>query len=63
MKTLIYTGALGPKTVTFGVAGAFEAGVPKQIEDDAIAAQLLAKGCFEEAAVNKKAAAATEKEG
>ena len=62
MKTLIYTGSLGPKTVTFGVAGPFEAGVPKLIEDDAIAAQLLGKGCFEEASAPKKAAAAAKEE-
>lgn len=63
MKTIVYTGALGPRTVTAGAAGVFEAGIPRQIEDDAIAAQLLAKAGFEAVATAKSAPAETTKEG
>lgn len=59
MKTLVYTGNLGPERVSFGVAGSFVKGQPVLIDNDQIAAQLLAKGCFEEQAPPKPAKAAT----
>lgn len=46
-RTVTYTGQLGPAAITCGGI-AFAKGVPKTIEDDALAGQLLAKGCFVE---------------
>lgn len=60
MKTLVYNGNLGPDTVTFGVAGRFTKGIPVTVEDDAVADQLIAKGCVTEV---KPAKAAATKEG
>lgn len=54
MPVLTYTGILGPRSVTFGVAGTFTAGEPKEI-DDVLAAQLMAKGCFIQSAITKPA--------
>lgn len=47
---LVYNGSLGPDQVTFGAAGVFRKGVPVLVEDDALAAQLLAKGGVSEVA-------------
>jgi hypothetical protein len=46
VKTIIYTGGAGPDTITAGAAGTFTKGKPRDIEDDVLADQLLAKGCF-----------------
>lgn len=59
-KTLILTADLGAKKVTFGVegqpgfAGVFEQGVERIVEDDALAAKLLAKGFFTEVTPTSK---------
>lgn len=47
-KKLTYNGLLGPEVVSFGDAGQFVKGQPQLVEDDEIANQLLAKGCFDE---------------
>ena len=49
-KKLVYNGSLGPNQVTFGEAGVFTKGVPVLVEDDALAAKLLAKGAVTEVA-------------
>ena len=54
MALLIYKGTLGPVTVSFGAAGSFTAGEPKET-DDALADQLMAKGCFDRATQIKPA--------
>lgn len=48
MKTLTYTGLLGPEVVSFGEAGQFTKDITRPVDDDALADQLLAKGCFKE---------------
>jgi hypothetical protein len=47
MKTIVYIGG-GPDTIIAGAAGQFTKDVPREIEDDEIADQLLVKGYFTE---------------
>jgi hypothetical protein len=46
VKTIIYTGGAGPESITAGVAGTFFKGEPRDIDDDAVADQLLLKDFF-----------------
>ena len=53
MKTIVYTGSLGPDTIKFGAAGEFTKGQPKEVEDE-FADALVAKGYCEVAEVAKE---------
>jgi hypothetical protein len=53
MKTIVYTGSLGPDTVKFGEAGEFIKGQPKEVKT-AFADILIAKGYCEAVVVVKE---------
>lgn len=62
-KKLVYNGALGPDTVTFGAAGTFTKGEARIIEDDALAAQLLTKSGISEVVEAPAKSKTTTQEG
>ena len=45
MKSITYTGSLGPEKVAFGEAGIFIKGQPREV-DDSLVDKLMKKGCF-----------------
>jgi hypothetical protein len=46
MTSVTYTGGAGPDTISAGAAGSFTKGETRVVEDQAVADQLLTKGCF-----------------